>query len=421
MAATYRFAQPDDADELGVMHTESWQAAYRGLIDEDQLATLDPAERADMFRGGLPADIQRERKVTWVVAEEDGHILGHAMSQISDGVGHLHVLYLHPDAWGRGIGSELHAMAVRGLRRLGAHRALLRVLEGNTRAISFYERHGWSLTGQRFDEEMFGIELVDLEMGIDLSVDVLGQNEEYWTGQAVDYAQWQDWGDEIRWGIFSIPDHDVAEGGIFPDVEGLDVIELGCGTAYVSNWARQRGARSVVGLDYTPAQLATAAARARAHGANLPLLRADAHRLPFADNSCDVAINEYGAAIWCDPHVWIPEAARILRPGGRIWFLGNSVPYILCAPEFEAELVGPQMLRPQRHMHRFEWIDSDNVEFHVSHGEMISILTGAGFVIEALHELYARPDTPPGNYGMASGDWASQWPIEDVWVARLTS
>ena len=66
--------------------------------------------------------------------------------------------------------------------------------------------------------------------------------------------------DEPRWGEFAVPE---AQAGVLPaDVAGLDVIELGCGT--------------------------------------------------------DLAISEYGAAIWCDPYVWIPEAARLLRRSGLV-------------------------------------------------------------------------------------------------------
>ena len=44
-----------------------------------------------------------------------------------------------------------------------------------------------------------------------------------------------------------------------------------------------------------------------------PLIHADAERVPLQDSSFDLAISEYGAALWCDPYRWIPEAARILR------------------------------------------------------------------------------------------------------------
>ena len=36
----------------------------------------------------------------------------------------------------------------------------------------------------------------------------------------------------------------------------------------------------------------------------------------------DLVISEYGASLWADPYAWVPECARVLRPGGRLVFLG---------------------------------------------------------------------------------------------------
>ncbi len=55
--------------------------------------------------------------------------------------------------------------------------------------------------------------------------------------------------------------------------------------------------------------------------------------VPLPDASFDLAISEYGAAIWADPYRWIPEAARLLRPGGDLIFLGNSVLVMLAVPD----------------------------------------------------------------------------------------
>lgn len=415
-ATRFRFAELADADQLGIVHTRSWQAGYAGLLDADALAAIDPVERAAQFRAALEPANQREHRRTWVVAMINDEIVGHVISHCDDGQWWLGALYLTPDAWGKRIGDQLHHMAMRGVHRFGGSTARLHVLKGNDRAIRFYEDRGWQLTGVEANDEWSGFEVTHQEMQIELSVDVLNQNRDYWDQKAPAYAAHQTWSDDVDWGIHAIGDE--AAGNIFPDVNGRDVLEIGCGTGYVSWWAMQRGARVNVGLDNSPAQLATATERAAEKGVTLPLVWGDGHHLPFADNSFDVAINEYGAAIWCDPHIWIPEAARVLRPGGLIWFLGNSVQFMLCAPEFEQQLAEPKMLRPQRGMHRMEWIDTPNVEFHVSHGEMISILTAAGFVVEALHELYSTAETPQGFYGLADGAWASQWPIEEVWVAR---
>ena len=94
-------------------------------------------------------------------------------------------------------------------------------------------------------------------------------------------------------------------------------------------------------------------------------MRGDAELLPFADASFDFAISEYGAAIWCDPYRWLPEAARVLRPGGRLVFLGNATLLMLCVPDEDGVPATERLLRPQRGMHRFEWPDDPGVEFHL--------------------------------------------------------
>ena len=105
--------------------------------------------------------------------------------------------------------------------------------------------------------------------------------------------------------------------GTLGEVDGLDVVELGCGTAYVSAWLARRGARPV-GVDVTPAQLATARRCQAELGLDFPLVEASAEDVPLSAESFDLAVSEYGASIWCDPHLWIPEADRLLRPGGRL-------------------------------------------------------------------------------------------------------
>ena len=122
-----------------------------------------------------------------------------------------------------------------------------------------------------------------------------------------------------------------SELGVLPDVAGKDVIELGCGTAYFAAWLARRGAR-VTGVDLTPAQLETARRMSKETGIEFELIEANAEEVPLPDESFDLALSEYGASIWCDPYKWIPEAARLLRPGGELVFLCNSVLCMLCSP-----------------------------------------------------------------------------------------
>jgi SAM-dependent methyltransferase len=201
---------------------------------------------------------------------------------------------------------------------------------------------------------------------------------------------------------------------VLPEVSGLDTVELGCGTGYVSAWLVRRGARPV-GIDNSSKQLATAAAFQREFALTFPLIHGNAERTPFPDGCFDLAISEYGAAIWCDPHVWIPEAARILRSGGRLVFLGHSPLVMLCTPEDPDALVRSELLRPQFGMGRFAW--PDGVEFALPHGEMIRILRRAGFEIEDLIELRAPADAQ-APYSWIDAAWASRWPSEEIWKAR---
>jgi SAM-dependent methyltransferase len=247
--------------------------------------------------------------------------------------------------------------------------------------------------------------------------DHVERNRAAWNRSAPDYAEpgRRKWAGGPSWGIWSIPE---TEARILPDVEGLDVIELGCGTGYVSAWLSRRGARPV-GIDLSEEQLATARALQDAHDLHFPLIQGSAEAVPIADASFDLAISEYGAAIWCDPYRWIPEAARLLRPGGRLIFLGNAALLVLAMTDSDAEgPAGTALRRDYFGMHRFEWDDDEGVEFHLNHGDWIRLLRSAGFEIEDLIEL--RPsDGATTRYPYVTLDWARRWPCEEVWVARL--
>jgi SAM-dependent methyltransferase len=156
----------------------------------------------------------------------------------------------------------------------------------------------------------------------------------------------------------------------------------------------------------------------REHGPRFPLVHGAAERLPFADRSFDLVISEYGAAIWADPHAWIPEAARVLRSGGELVFLGNAVLLTLCMPDHDADLpVTRELRRDQRGLHRIEWPDDGNVEFHLGAGDWIRLFRGCGFEVEDLIELYPGADATT-EYDFVTVEWARRWPSEQIWRVR---
>jgi SAM-dependent methyltransferase len=220
--------------------------------------------------------------------------------------------------------------------------------------------------------------------------------------------------EEIAWGAFDVPEKEVD---VLGDVSGLDVVELGCGTAYWSAWLARLGARPV-GVDVTPAQLDTARRLQAEFGLPFPLIEASAEDVPLPDESFDLALSEYGASIWCDPDRWVGEAARLLRPQGRLIFLCNSPLSILCSPdEGKTE---ERLLRQQFGMYRFEWPgENEGINFYLPHGEWIRLLRSKGFEVEGLVELQAPADASDHPYyDFVPAEWAKRWPAEDIWVAR---
>lgn len=206
---------------------------------------------------------------------------------------------------------------------------------------------------------------------------------------------------------------------VMPDVRGLDVIELGCGTGYFGSWLKRRGASRVVGVDVTPAQLATARELNREFKLGLEFIEANAEAVPLPDESFDVAVSEYGASLWCDPYLWIPEAARLLRRGGELVFMRNSTLVILCSPD-EAN-VGQRLVRPQKGINRFDWIDEDGptTEFHISGSEMFRLLRETGFDVLDFRELFAPDDAiDDEHYKWVDANWAKRWPAEEIWRAK---
>jgi SAM-dependent methyltransferase len=220
---------------------------------------------------------------------------------------------------------------------------------------------------------------------------------------------------ELTWGVFGVRED--AIGSPLGDVAGLDVVELGCGTAYFSAQLAYRGARPV-GVDPTPAQLATARRMMERSGLTFPLVEAPGERVPLPDASFDLAVSEFGASLWADPAMWIPEAARLLRPSGRLVFLTNSFISYLTAPDDGGE--SETLQRPQFGAYRIQWPGETGTEYHLAHGDWIDLLRDHGFEVERLIELRAPEDAEKHEfYDYVTPEWASKWPHEELWVARL--
>jgi ubiquinone/menaquinone biosynthesis C-methylase UbiE len=228
----------------------------------------------------------------------------------------------------------------------------------------------------------------------------------------------QSWQEQIHWGVFKNREADIR---VLPDMSGLEVIELGCGTAYFGAWLKKRGAARVVGVDITPAQLETARRMNEEFGLGLEFLEANAEDVPLPDASFDVAFSEYGASIWCDPYRWIPEAARLLRDRGELIFLRHTDLQVVCSPD--GEKIAEALVRPLKGMNRLDWTSDPepSTDFHISTGDMFQLLRRTGFEVVDYRELYAPDDAVDHPfYSYVPAAWARRWPSEEIWRARKT-
>ena len=148
------------------------------------------------------------------------------------------------------------------------------------------------------------------------------RNREMWNADAprwVDMARTAWSTRSPYWGMWSVPEEQVH---ILPDVRGLDVLDLGCGTGFhLPLFAGT--ARSVTGVEPHPDLASIARRRVRRLG-NVTVLEGSATSLPLPDASVDVmhARWAYFFGPGCEPG--LDELDRVMRTGGRAFVIDND-------------------------------------------------------------------------------------------------
>jgi SAM-dependent methyltransferase len=249
----------------------------------------------------------------------------------------------------------------------------------------------------------------------------IAENRRYWDAEAVRWAARgeRNWAmQEPAWGEWEVPESQLAM--LPPDMTGMLAVELGCGTAYVSAWMARRGAR-VVGIDNSAGQLATAQRLVAASGLDVSLVHGDAEVTPCPDGVFDFAISEYGAAIWCDPLAWVPEAHRLLRPGGALVMLGTSPLASVCAPLDGSIPITEHLARDYFSLHRLDWREAvdepGGIEFNLPVSRWFRLFRDTGFEVEDYIEVQST-ETGSEVHDYVTADWAHRYPSEQVWKLR---
>ena len=212
------------------------------------------------------------------------------------------------------------------------------------------------------------------------------------------------------WGMFSVPDARLHALG---EVTGQRVLELGCGAGQWSRALAAEGA-AVVGFDLSDAQL-TAAGQAMG-SARYPLVQGAAEQLPFAAGSFDVVFCDHGGLSWAPPHLAVPEAARVLRPAGRLVFTVTS-PWLEVCFDTGADQLTRELRQNYFGLHTVAE-DHGASSYQLTYGSWVRTLRAAGLIIEDLIEPRPDPGTPSSYLQADPPDWARRWPAEMLWVAR---
>ena len=245
---------------------------------------------------------------------------------------------------------------------------------------------------------------------LSINTDILNADAANWVDLArsrwnLETTQWGNWNNS-------------EEGlNLFPsDMTAMDSIELGRGTGYVAYWMIRRGAR-VTAIDISAEQLLTARTFAAEHDAKITFIEGNAEATGLPDASFDFAISEYGASIWCPPDKWLREAWRLLRPAGRLVFLGNHPLSLICSP-LDGSPADRTLHRPYRSMWGADWTEVEfeptGVCFNLTMSAWMDLFPDIGFHVARYQELYA-PEWAMGTRAAIPADWAKSYPVEQVW------
>jgi SAM-dependent methyltransferase len=207
------------------------------------------------------------------------------------------------------------------------------------------------------------------------------------------------------WGVWRVPEDEV---GALGEVRDRDVLELGCGAAQWTGALADAGARAV-GLDLSASQLR--------HGAQRTdrLVQASAVATPFRDASFDVVFCDHGAMSFCDPALTVPEAARLLRSGGRLVFCAATPLHFVCD---DGRSVTRKLHQDYFGMRRFDWSGEGTIDFQLTYGDWIRLFRRHGFEIEDLIELQAPKGATTTYTEFVDAKWARRWPAEQIWKVR---
>lgn len=149
-------ASPEDARPIREVQYNTWLATYP---NEEYGITLDDIH--DRFKGSFDEKIKKSEETIrnlpegqrYVVAKNNGRVIGFAISRKHEDKNQLHAIYVLPEFQATGIGKRLWEQACQIFD--STKDTVVEVASYNSPAIEFYKKLGFEETGKEFTDENF--------------------------------------------------------------------------------------------------------------------------------------------------------------------------------------------------------------------------------------------------------------------------
>ena len=155
-------------DSMGIakIHIQSWQDAYKGIVTENYLKSLNVEARTKSWEKVIDLDGSQ----VWLDLDDDDKFrgfVGICPSRDKDAIistGEIAAIYYSSEHWGQGFASNLFRRSITELINLEFDSITLWVLESNYRAIKFYSKHGFVQDGHTKTIKIGGANVGEIRM-----------------------------------------------------------------------------------------------------------------------------------------------------------------------------------------------------------------------------------------------------------------
>lgn len=166
-----RKAKIEDAYNVGIVLTHSWQSAYKGIIPKEYLDNLSVEKKSEQFKNGM----QEFKGIYFYVAVIGNRIIGFLTLQKGRDIdkqncGEIGAIYLIPDYWDKGLGKKFMDSAISELKKMNFSSIFLWVLEDNLRARLFYEKYGFLFDGAKKERNIGNSPLVEMRYVLNIKI-----------------------------------------------------------------------------------------------------------------------------------------------------------------------------------------------------------------------------------------------------------